>query len=367
MNCKVPYEQFVRALGNVSRIISSHAQLPITSCVRVVALDGKLTLTATNMESFCTQVVRGKIVEEGEFCVPAKLFMECIQSFPQDVLTITHDQSTINVSSSGYEAELPTMNALEFPPVPTISSEGKILEKDALLSSLSLVLFSTASDEGRPLLTGVKIRMSESDGMFATTDGYRLSVKKTPLTSHSPLDIVIPARVLQEVSRVAQEDKEVKQVILAVSDDGQLGITAGDVMYVMRRINGEYPEFEKIIPKTFSTRIHFMTKDLLKAVKSAAVFARDNANIVRLSFSGTSAILTANTPNIGKNKIEISIEHEGDDAEIAYNARFLIDFLNHVPSETVTFEMTGALNPGIFRIPEEPGYLHVIMPVRVQN
>lgn len=368
MNLRITHKHIVSALGRVGRIISPRPQLPITGCVLILATESDIFFVSTNLETTCTVSVPGKINKEGSFCVPARLLLECINTFPDEPVNLSQKEGALLITCGDFEATVPGMSADEFPKQPTAQGpKGVTFPKKDLLGAAQSVLFSLATDEGRPLLTGVKITSSSEGSTIVATDGYRLSVKKSSLTTSEPIDMVIPGKTFYEVIKSAEEDKETETISLSASEDGGLLFNLGSTTYFTRRINGEYPKYDKIIPKTYTTKTTVNRGDLFRAIKSAAVFAKDNANIVRMIIAKDTITLSANTPNVGSNKVVLRGEVEGDGGEIAFNARFLIDFFSHVEAEEILFEMTGALNPGVFRIRGDESYLHVIMPVRVQS
>ena len=216
-------------------------------------------------------------------------------------------------------------------------------------------------------MTGIKITQKEEGAVFAATDGYRLSVCQSELGLPKETDVVVPARALGEILRVCQEEKEEKEAFLSDAAGGQLVVRVGDTTITTRRIDGEYPNFEKIIPTKHTARATLDVEQFTKAVKSASIFARDSANIVRLNITKNALTILANTPQVGENTVEIDAKTEGEEGDIAFNSRFLLELLANFPGEEMVFEMTGALNPGAFRAPKDPSFLHIIMPVRVQG
>jgi DNA polymerase-3 subunit beta len=202
--------------------------------------------------------------------------------------------------------------------------------------------------------------------IFTATDGYRLSIKKTALKIADELNILVPARALGEVIKVCGEEKSIKEVFMSKPEDAQLSFVIGDTEIRTRLIDGEYPNLEKIIPTKHNTRLVVEKEPLLKAVKSASVFARDSANIIRLHIEGQSITVAANTPQVGEDEIDIEAKVEGEGGDMAFNSRFLLEFLSNFQGEELVFEMTGSLNPGVFKPTKGDNYLHIIMPVRVQ-
>lgn len=325
-------------------------------------------VAASSLETTEMIVVGAKTEREGGVCVPAKLFSELVSSLPQDTVALEEKEGALLVACGGVHAAVAAMPGTEFPPMaePTGKKETAI-DKDGFIRVLSLVLFAAATDEGRPLLAGVKVVAGEGGATFAATDGYRLSVYRSGVKLPKDTDIVVPARALGEVARVCQEEKEMKEALLSDAGDGQLVVRAGDTDVVTRRIDGEYPSFEKIIPTKHATRASVDVAALTRAVRSASIFARDSANIVRLHIAENSLTISANTPQVGENTVDVDAKTEGEGGDIAFNSRFLLELLANFPGEELVFEMTGALNPGVFTSPKDPAFTHLIMPVRTQG
>lgn len=374
MNVIVLQENLLKALTRTGRIVSTKSQLPIAQHVLITASEGRLTLATTNLETTMVTRVGAKVTQEGGVCVPSKLFSELVASFPQDQVELRAEEGVLRVSCGGFNASLPGMAPGEFPPLPELKDkEGVSLDKATLIDALSSVIFSAATDEGRPLLTGIRFVGKEgpdasaggAETLVAATDGYRLSVKHLVLAGGEKLNLVVPARALSEVVKVGAEDKELSSVSLNQSSDSQLAFVLGDTEVYTRVIDGEYPNFEKIIPASHSTQMVVDKEVLLRAVKSAAIFARDNANIIRFHVDGNTLTVSANTPQVGENKVDVEVNTDGEGGDMAFNSRFLLEFLGNTQGDQLVFEMTGSLNPGVFKRPNDDSYLHIIMPVRV--
>ncbi|MBI5620174.1 DNA polymerase III subunit beta [Candidatus Gottesmanbacteria bacterium] len=375
MKASILQENLARAVSRTNRIVSSKPALPILSHLLLVAKKEGLLVTASTVETTEEVFVGAKTEKEGGLCVPAKIFSELVSSLPQDAVTIEEKEGSLLVSCGGARATVAGMSAGEFPPAKKeagkddkkAAKKNVTIKKDALVSILSFVLFAAATDDGRPLLTGVKIVQKEEGALFAATDGYRLSTYQSSLVFGPATDILVPGRALAEVLRVCQEEKEAGDPTLSDDGSGDLVIVVGDTTIVTRRIDGQYPNFEKIIPTGHTTTAAPDKEALMKAVKSASIFARDSANIVRLRITKNTLTISANAPQVGENAVTLDARTEGDDGDIAFNSRFLLELLANFPGEELTFEMTGSLNPGAFRSPKDPRLLHIIMPVRVSS
>ena len=368
MKVSVLQENLLKALLRTSRVVPAKPQLPVIQNVLLSTDEGRLKITATNLETTESVWVRAKIEKEGGICVSSRLLSDFVSSLPQGTVQISIKEGSLMLLCGGFRATIPGTAAEEFPPVFPLSKTNEApVGRDEFIKAISHVAFAAATDEGRPLLTGVKIIKRDDSIIFAATDGYRLSVKKTTLKLKEDLDILVPAKALGEVMKVCAEEKETKEVYLLKPAEAQLSFVVGDTEIRTRLIDGEYPNFEKIIPTKHNTRVLLDKDSLLRAVKSAAVFARDSANIIRFHIENQTVTVTANTPQVGEDEIEVEAKVDGEGGDMAFNSRFLLEFLTNFPEEEVMFEMTGSLNPGVFKPVKDDTFLHIIMPVRVQG
>ncbi len=368
MNVSILQENLLKALTRTGRIVSPKAQLPIMQNVLLTATGSQFRVIATSLELTEVVTAPAKIEKEGGICVSSRLLTDFVVSLPQEAIHLTAKEGALHIRAGGVNATIPGIPPDEFPPVATgtrVKSVG--LDKKTLLDAFAGVLFAAAADEGRPLLTGVKILKKGEVVVMAATDGYRLSIKHLKLATPGDLDLVVPARALGEVFKISLEEKDAPSVDMLQTGEGQLIFIVGDTEVHTRTIAGDYPNFEKIIPATHTTRVLVDKQALLRAVKSAAVFARDNANILRLHVDNQQVEVSGNTPQVGENHVQVEAKVDGDGGDIAFNSRFLLEFLSGFGADEVLFEMTGSLNPGVFKAPKDESYLHIIMPVRVQG
>lgn len=368
MKAKVKQENFLKALQSTTRIISTKPQMPILQNVLIAAKETNLYLTATNLETTKTVWVGAKVEGDGGICVPARLITEFISSLGPEVLQLSVKDEVLHVTGERLNAKIPGISSSEFPPLP-VAGKGKKsqISKETLSLALTTTLFAAASDQGRPVLTGVKIASNQGGMVFASTDGYRLSVKQVDVLMDKDVDMIVPASALDEVQKVLKEDKEISEAALQQTGDGQLLVQAGDMELFTRIIEGEFPDFTKIIPTNNATQVVIDRESLLRATKTAAIFARENANIIRFLVSKDGLTVSANAPSTGENEVFLDASVQGDEAEIAFNSRFIVDVLATITGERAVFEMTGALSPGVFKEEGDESFLHVIMPVRVQK
>lgn len=361
-------ENLLHALNKTSRIIPVKPQLPILNNVLLLVKNNQFTITSSNLETTEVVLIGAKTEKAGGICVPARLFTELVSSISPQTVNLSVKDNILMIKAGGVDAKIPGIDAAEFPPVSdvVIKTQEK-LDRNLVADALTKVIFAAATDEGRPLLTGVKI-VGEGDGLtLAATDGYRLAVNKVGFSLEKNINLVIPSKALNEVFKASNEDKDMSEVGLGQTQDEQLIFVIGSTQIITRAISGEYPNYEKIIPKTFTTKALVDKTNFGRAIKSVAIFAKDNANIVKILIADQKIVVSANTPQVGENKVEVSAKIEGDGGEIAFNSRFLLDFLNNFNEDELQFEMTGSLNPGVFKSVKNDGYLYVVMPVRIQG
>lgn len=375
MKVSLLQENLAKGMGLVSRVVANKAQLPVLSNVLLATDKGKLRLSATNLETGMNLWLGGKIEGEGKLTVPAKIFNEVISSLPQETVVLEKEGEGLKISCGRFKSKINGIAAEEFPLMPS-PRDGKTiketfsLDREAVEKGLGQVAMAAATDESRPIFTGVKMELEEKKLRMAATDGYRLSVK-TVLNLRGlkkQKSLVVPARALMELVRaIAAGETEAKEVVLAATEEErQLIMAYGEVEVVTRILEGEFPDFDKIIPTSHTTSIVLDAEELLQAVRAAAVFAKDSANIVRFKVSDSGLLISANAPQVGENEVELSGKKTGEDAEIAFNSRYLLEMLNVIEVKELKLEMSGPLSPGVFKPKEDNGLIHIIMPVRVQ-
>lgn len=369
MKISLLQENLNKGLTTVSRSVSSKATLPILSNILLSTDKGGLRLSATNLETGLNLWLGAKIEEEGSLCIPAKLLTEFVSSLPSQKVDLETKDNNLIVSCQGFKATFTGMSSGEFPQIPHAESDAVTFEKKEFLEAINQVVFAASTDEGRPALTGVLLKPQEGQVSLVATDGYRLSVKtlKANLKIENP--IIVPAKTLTEVARiVSDKGDEIKEISLSLAENqSQVVFSFPQAELASRLIEGEFPNFEKIIPEKFEIKASFDREELLRAVKIASVFAREQANIVKLTFADDKIKVNAETSQMGSSEIELPAKTSSGSLEIAFNYRFLMDFLNAGSGQEVVFEALGALNPGSFKITGDMSFFHIIMPVRIQS
>ena len=293
-----------------------------------------------------------------------------MQSLSGKTVTIQTSGNSVEVMSSRTKSLFQTISADEFPKLFEVKgSKIASIDSESFQEALSGVTFAVSTETSRPALSGILLRPEVDGFLLVATDGYRLSLRKHISTEEKLSDetkrLIIPARVMKEASSIKDEEGKLELYILPESN--QVLFQQGGTVLVGRLIEAEFPNFEKIIPPEHSTRISIDREELLKAVKITSIFARDSANIIKFSLRTDKLIVSSQTPSLGENTVDVEGKLTGEENEIAFNARYLLEFLSHMDKDNITFEMTGPLNPGVFRIENDESFLHLIMPIRVQQ
>jgi len=382
MKLSVLQENLNHGLNTVSRSVSTKAQLPVLANVLIATDQGRLKLSATNLETGINFWLGAKIEKQGAISIPAKNLTEYIASLPAEKVNLEVKENQLHLSCGNYQAKFVGLPASEFPNIPTLSGKPEIsLSVEDLGLAISQVAFAAAQDEGRPVLTGVLVQAKpaspaggEDKLTLVATDGYRLSLKTIEgLKEIKSLEIfqkgfLIPSRTLTEVEKIITSgDGETDLGIKVTPEENQIIFANKSSEVVSRLIEGKFPDFEKILPEKEIAKVVVDKEGLTRAVRMAAIFARESANIVRLEVTKTKLKVTANAAQVGDNISEIEAKIEGEGGKIAFNSRYLLDFLNKVDAELISFGMTTALNPGVFSAVGDKSFLHIIMPVRVQE
>ncbi len=366
-------ENLSKCLGIVGRAVATRTTLPVTNNVLLATEQSRLRLSATNLEIAISCWLGAMVEEEGAITVPARLLSEFVNSLPSEKIDLALGDHTLELKCARFEARISGIDAEDFPPIPKISGGMTYqVEPDALRLAINQVVFATASEDTRPVLTGVCAEFEDDTLTLAAADGFRLAVHKAPLVSPAKekTEIIIPGRSLSELNRLLADQKE--PIEIAVSQNkSQVLFRMKDVELVSQLIQGAFPNYRQLIPASYSTRAVISTPEFLRATKTSAIFARDGSGIVRLQITpdgGASGkvSVSARSEQIGDNVGEIDAKVEGEAAKIAFNGKYLTDVLGVVHEGEIALETTTPSSPGVIRPLGADNYVHIIMPMFVQ-
>ena len=363
-------ENIQTKLPHLLHAVSSRSQLPILNNILFQAEEGSITLSATDLEIGIRIQIPAKVEEKGEITIPAKTFSEIVGSLPSGNIGFTLDGQTLVMKTKHTTSKFQITPKDEFPSLYEEKGEELLrLKKSILKKEFQKVVFAASVDVGRPALSGILFSTDEEGGvLLVATDGYRLSLKKFPMKQKEKADteetLLISARVIKEALLLKDEDEI---VIYASKTKNQIVFEQQDTLLVGRLIDAQFPPYQKIIPQSATTTVVVDRSDIEKAVKMCAVFARESSNIVRFTVGKEGIDVSAGSSQVGENNVFVEAVVTGEGGTIAFNARYLLDLFANVEEKELVLEMTTATSPGVFKVQKDSSFLHLIMPIRLQE
>ncbi|MFA6304645.1 MAG: DNA polymerase III subunit beta [Patescibacteria group bacterium] len=361
-------ENLNKGLMTVGHIANRNLTLPILNNVLIKATGGAVTLSTTNLEIGITASVRGKIEKPGEFTVQAKLIADYVNLLPRENIELDLEGDVLNIKCGNHKTSVKGIGAGEFPLIPEMEKEKMIsLTSADLKSALSQVIFTVAIDETRPEISGVLFYFSGKNLTIVGTDSYRLAEKKIAFKGEvlGEKKIIIPLRTLQELYRILTDGSGAE--VLVYTNDNQILFKIGEeVELTSRLVEGQYPDYQQIIPTDCRTKAKVKTHELIRVIKSASLFCKPGINDVKLSFilSKNELVVSSINSSVGENIAKVDVEITGTDNEAIFNYRYLLDGLNNLPSDEVMIELVSNSAPGILKPVKDGDYLYIIMPIR---
>jgi DNA polymerase-3 subunit beta len=368
-------ELFGRKLAMVSRGVSARSTIQLLGGILLEAEDDSIRLSATDMELSIQTSSPAEVEEGGRAVVPARIFNDVVRSLPGGELSLAHDRSegVVRLSARDNEYRIRAYAAEDFPQLPKFDeAEAFKMSGEALVETVEKVSRSYSRDETRPVLTGILISFEESRVRMVTTDSYRLSIKETELatTFDGSREAIIPARAMQEVGRIFSSSEE-EQVEVVLSENQAL-FRIGDVLFGTRLIEGNFPEYKRLLPNAFEREISVQREDLIGTLRRVNLFAQRQTPPVpvSLTFSEGAVEVTVRNGEVGEAREKLPANSE-DDFHISFNPSYLLDGVSAVDSEKVLFRLNESLKPGLI-VPdrsakeegEETDFLYLIMPMR---
>ena len=358
-----PRDELTHALGIVSRGVSTRTTVQILAGILLHASDGKLELAATDMELSLRTSFEAQVENEGSVVVPGRLLLELTRLLPDPEVAIEHklEEAAVEIHSGSASYRLHIYNAEDFPRLPeTSAAERYEVGRETLLETVARVSRSASRDESRPVLTGVLMRFEPGQLVMAATDSYRLSVKETPIEGAAPeLEAIVPARALGELARIAQAGEQIE---LGVHEN-QVIFSTGDALLTTRRIDGQFPNYNQLVPEAFEHELALPREELLDVVRRVSVMAQRNSPL-RLRFAEGELTVSAQTQDVGEARESLPVSFVGEPLEIGFNAEFLRDGIESVAGEQLRMKLISPLRPAVLQ-GESDDFLYLIMPIRL--
>lgn len=374
MQATVQQQQLAHGVSIVSRAVTSRSSLAVLSNILIKTDNGRLRLSATNLELGISAWIGANVQEEGGLTVPARTFVDMVSNLPSEdvILTVDDNTQTLNVKCGTLNTDIKGISAEEFPPMPSPDLEEAIaLNVENFKEQIQQVVFAASTDDARPNLTGVHMVFEGNTLEMAATDGYRISIAKSEMAQKVPqnFEALVPARALAELSRIAVNGDE--SVLMTFPQGrGQVIFHLNDAELVSQLIEGSFPNYSAIIPPTFKTRTVLSTAQLLKACKQTEIIAREGSYIAKLDIQPElegekSSLLeiSARSEQTGSSEVMVDASVDGVPLLISFNIRYLREALEVIKTPTVSLETNAVHTPGLLRPIGDDNFTHIIMPI----
>ena len=368
-------ENLTRGLQIVGRAVSTRGTLPILSNVLLRTDSGRLKLTATNLEIGVNCWVPAKVDDDGAITVPAKLFTDFVNNLPPGniELSLNVRTKTLHLKSGQHEANMKGLDAEEFPIIPAIPEKPTTrIAQGTLRRMIREVAFVAATDDSRPVLTGVLTTIAGDMITMAAADPYRLSVRHGRVLERieEAIEVIVPARSYMELERVLGDVDDPLDIFIT-PNKSQVIFHTSEADIVSRIIEGQFPNYKQVIPSAApQTRVVVQREELLNATRLASFFARDAANIVRFQVDPSHdvpLVISATAAEVGDQTGRVDATVDGQATTIAFNSRFVSEALSSLTAPEIVLELGGPLAPGVLKVVGDESYLHVVMPLRIPS
>lgn len=362
MKLQVTQENLHKALQSVGRVANSRGTLPILSNLLLKTVGNRLSIAATNLDIAITHYIGSKVSDEGAITVPARLMVDFVASLPSGTITLDLEETKLRITTDQYESVINGTNAEEYPVMPAIG-EGTSWKVPAktLRSGLQQVLVAASSDESRPVLTAVYVHTHGGTLYLAATDSYRLAEKSLMKISHE-INLLVPANALQDLLRILTDSED---EVTVTHDDQQILFRVGDVELVARLIEGNYPDYRKLIPKSFGQKATLKKSEFMNITKVSSLFARESAGSVTIHLDEAKQVVSIRSvaSQLGENTATAAATINGEGV-ITLNSRYIMDALHALIGDEVEVGFNGKLEACVLTSPKYKDYLHIIMPLK---
>ncbi|MDD4599748.1 MAG: DNA polymerase III subunit beta [Negativicutes bacterium] len=356
-----------QAVQTVQKAVATKTQLPILTGIYLAANDNKLELHATDYEIGIKCIIDAQVEIPGTVVISGRYFQEMVRKLPGDTIEISSstEDRTIKITANSAQFNLLSLPVEEFPVLKQLTSDSFMIVKDNVLKELiKKTVFACANDEARPIFTGCLLESNEKDIKMVATNTHRLALKKdSSEQSLNNLKMIIPAKILHELARIMNSETPIDIKIYWLKN--QVAFEFENIYIISRLIEGQFPDYNKVIPPSFATNVLINTKQLLDAVERVALMARDNDyNVIKLAFKTDSITITSNNPDIGKACEVVDAALEGNEVDIAFNVKYISDILKNIDSENLKFSLNTPLSPASIRPIDDENYIYIVTPVR---
>jgi len=372
INCR--RDELSRGVQTVQAVVGTKSTLPVLANVLMEAKGNKMEMTATDLEVGIKCSINVEVIEPGAITVPARTLSEVVRELPaEDIKIRVGEGNRVEINSGQAVFNLMGLPKEDYPVLPKFKGDGEFSIEGKLLGEMiKKTIFSVSQDETRYVLCGIYFQVAKGKVTMVSTDGRRLSYisKDIGIDKKKEAKVIIPTKAVNELNRIlaqletregAQEGSKVKVNI----EENQVGFVIDDTILISRLIEGHFPNYEQVIPRTSAITLRIRSEELLQATKRVALLTTGKSNSIRYSLKKNKLIISATTEGLGDARDVVGIDYAGEEMEIAYNPQFLIDVLRNIGCEEVFFELTNSLNPCLIRPTGEEDYISIVMPMRI--
>lgn len=372
MIVSVLQENLANSLNIVTKAVDSNPPLPVLANVLLETEDSRLKISATNLDMSISAWIGAKVEQSGSITLPARTLSEYVGMLSRERVDMRLDTSThtLQMRCGIQTSSIRGIDADEFPPINHNEAADLQLEGETLREMILQTAFAAAREQNRPILTGVYLQLDGNTMTMAAADGYRLAVRTAEISESfdERRDMVIPARTMNEIARIVEDDQEVGLAL--PNQRNSVTFFAPNVLVSSQLLDGRFPDFASIIPRSFVTSTVMYTADLLVVCQRAEVFARDNANSASLSVKPAAnpgepaeVLIVGKSAERGDSEGMLDATAEGEALDISFNIKYLIDVLRVIKEERVIFQSNGPENPGVLKPENRDDFVHVVMPM----
>jgi len=358
-------ENLHKGLSVVSRLVATRGTLEILSHILLKTENGRLKLSATNLEIGINYKLGAKIDKDGALTVPAKLFSELVGQLPQGKIDIETKENSLFTKIGKYSSEIKGLSDDEFPLIPRVKEKNLFtLTSGVLKEAINMVSFASAPDDSRPVLAGIFMKTKKDKVYLVSTDSYRLAEKVIEIKGANLLEkeAIIPARSLMELSRILDDPNTEIDIYL---DETQVMFETDEIEFTSRLVEGKFPDYKQIIPENYETRASFLKSDFTNIIKVVSLFSRESAGSVNLEIKSKGEVSASSQGSqYGGSNASCDAKVKGPNSEIVFNSKYLLDVLGNISEGEIAIEINGKLNPGVLKKVDDASYLYVIMPLR---
>lgn len=366
MKTSLVKSNFHKQLKLLLKTIPSKPQLPILSGIYIAATDEGCLFRTTDLSSGITIKTAAKVDEVGSVVIPGKQFIELVASLPEGEITIHYADEKVTISSGKNTTTFSSIDVSDYPDFPQVSGESISITKDIISSVQKRVVFSASTDQARPVLTSILFNQEDDQLKLVATDGFRLSTLQAGEGITLSNSFLIQAKIIQDIYKILEVSDGDSIQVTTDFDQKTVLFSSDDMQYFVRMIEGSFPPYQKIIPAESSVEVRCDVEELLEHVKRAQIFGRESSNIIQFKITDQTITVVSATTQVGEYIGSVtSAQVEGDDVTIAFNSRYIADFLQSQKSGELVFSAMDAFKPTKWEVVGEDNFLYVVMPFRL--